>query len=204
MAALQMRGAIMARQVSGHAMARGVLAVLALFTLTYAAAPYVYLWRLYRALEQGDAVTLTQVVDWNSVRQGLKDDIAEGIIGLPPSTRTIASNTLPAFGTGFVTGIASNVVDEQITPQHLAQAMREAEPVEARPRVEAPGTGGGYGSLEHAFFTGPTTFLVRIRLPGQDQEDPPLRMELNLCGGGWKVIRAWIPQDLMDEAKFHT
>ena len=194
----------MARQVSGRAMARGALPLLGLFTLIYVAAPYVCLWRLYHALEQGDATTLTQVIDWNSVRQGLKDDIAEGIIGLPSSRQTIASNTLPAFGTGFVTGIASNIVDEQITPQHLAQAMRQVQPVEARARDEASGTVGGFGMLEHAFFAGPTTFLVRIRLPGEDPEDPPLRMELNLCSTGWKVIRAWIPQDLMDEAKVHT
>jgi hypothetical protein len=175
-----------------------------LATFAYAITPYICLWRLYSAVERGDAATLAQVVDWNSVRRGLKEDIAEGIIGMGPSQAVASGNTLPAFGSGFVTGIASNVVDEEVTPQHLAAAVRDAQPPAMPAQPAAPDNGGGFGSLERAFFTSPTHFIVSIRLPGQDPEDPALRVELGLSGTGWKVVRAWVPQDLMDEANTHT
>jgi hypothetical protein len=180
--------------------AKRTIGVLAILTFGYAAAPYVCLWRVYHAVQSGDAATLAQVVDWNAVRQGMKQDIAEGIIGLP-APQSAASDSLPAFGSGFVAGIAGTVVDQQVTPQHLVAAVHDLIPV-AGPRAPAPGI--GIGSLERAFFTSPTCFVVRIRLPDAERGDAPLRVELDLGRGGWKVVRAWIPQDLMDEAKFHT
>ena len=189
------------RAIKGR-LARRALGALAILGLAYVAAPYVCLWRVYRAIEGGDAATLARIVDWNAVRAGLKQDIAEGIIGLP-SPQAVASNSLPAFGAVFVTGIAAHVVDQQVTPQNLVEALRGARPPGAVPAT--PGvTPGGIGSFERAFFTSPTRFVVRIRLPGEEPTDAPLRVELRLRGGTWKVTRAWIPQDLMDEAKFHT
>ncbi|HEY2132797.1 MAG TPA: DUF2939 domain-containing protein [Acetobacteraceae bacterium] len=189
---------------SRQALAKRTFGVLLLATFAYAITPYICLWRLYNAVEQGDAATLAQVVDWNSVRRGLKEDIAEGIIGMAPAETVARGNTLPAFGSGFVTGIASNVVDEEVTPQHLAEAVRDAQPATAPAQPAAPDNASGFGSLERAFFTSPTCFIVSIRLPGQDPDDPALRVELGLSGTGWKVIRAWVPQDLMDEANTHT
>jgi hypothetical protein len=191
------------RATAKRVTAKRAIGALAVVGLAYVAAPYVCLWRVYRAVESGDAATLAQIVDWDSVRRGMKQDIAEGIIGLPPP-QTVASNTLPAFGSGFVTGIAAHVVDQQVTPQNLVQVVRSAQlPASgAAPAEPAPAT--GIGSVERAFFTSPTSFVVSIRLPGEDAGDSPLRVELGLRGGGWKVVRAWIPQDLMDEAKFHT
>ncbi len=185
-----------------RAKAKWVCGALGCLALAYVAAPYVCLWRLYHAVQQGDADTLAQVVDWDSVRQGLKEDISEGIIGLPPTEALATGDSLPAFGSGFVNGIASNVVDQQVTPQHLAAALHDPQP--ELPPTPPTNTRGSFGALERAFFTGPTSFAVSIRLPGQAPEDFPLRVELGLCGTSWKVIRAWIPQDLMDQAKFHT
>jgi hypothetical protein len=177
------------------------LALTACLVAVYAAAPYVTLWRLYRALGDGDARTLAQVIDWQSVRQGLKDDIAEGIVGLP-STQLIASNSLPPFGAGFVNGIAGGVVDQEVTPEKLAEAVHISSQSSAA--LTASSLPNSHPSFEHAFFTGPTSFVVSVRCPGQDADTPPLRVELGLRGTSWKVVRAWIPQDLMDEAHFHT
>ena len=175
---------------SRQALAKRTLGVLVLATLAYAATPYICLWRLYSAVEQGDAATLAQVVDWNSVRRGLKEDIAEGIIGMAPAQAVASGNALPAFGSGFVTGIASNVVDKEVTPQHLAEAVRDAQPPAMPAQPAAPDNAGGFGSLERAFFTSPTHFIVSIRLPGQDPEDPALRVELRLSenrAGRWSA-----------------
>ena len=64
------------------------------------------------------------MVDWGSVREGIKEDICDLVIDQPPQDQ--ADGKLPPFGAGFVRGIATNVVDRQVTPEALVAAVREA------------------------------------------------------------------------------
>jgi Protein of unknown function (DUF2939) len=166
-----------------------------LLVTAYLAMPYVTLWRLYAGMQSGDDAVLQQLIDWNSVRAGFKEDIADGLIGPPPS-RTIG-NTLPAFGASFVSGIAGSVVDREVTPQHLVSTVREMEPVSASETSEFP-------SVIWAFFDGPTRFELKLHCPGQDEQDAPLRVRMQLRPGGWKVTRVWVPQDLVERANPRT
>ena len=71
----------------------------------------------------GDAQTLAADIEWDGVREGLKEDIADGITGQPGSSTAVASDALPAFGSGFVRSMAGNMVDETVTPEHLATSF---------------------------------------------------------------------------------
>jgi hypothetical protein len=190
-----------------------LLSVLVLVCICYAAAPYVALWRMYRALSEEDAPSLARMVDWGAVRQGLKDDIAEGIIGMP-ATQMVASNGLPPFGSGFMSGIAGNVVDKEVTPQKVMVAVHSIQDGTGQPQ-QAPhaslmsalslaGTGDAPCHIDRAFFDSPTSFTIRIHAQGQDPDDPPLRVRFELRGLSWMLVRVWVPQDLMERVNFRT
>jgi hypothetical protein len=180
--------------------------VTALFVVVaaYMAMPYVTLWQIAGALQRGDVEELRSAIDWDSVRSGLKADISAGIVGGvfdadQAAPTQIASNTLPRFGTSFISGIAGSVVDREVTPQHLATMVRQLAPAEPDAGFSMPLRG-----VEYAFFETPTRFLLTVRCPGQDPADQPLRVRLQMEDGGWRVVRAWIPQDLVDLANSRT
>ncbi len=172
-----------------------VAGAVVLVVLAYAASPYVALWRLESALQTGDAATLEHDIDWKSVREGLKQDIADGIIG--PLQTQLASNTLPPFGSSFVNGIADTAVEREVTPQNLIAVMRQMR----RP-TESPAS--MLDCFSWAFFQSPTSFEVVVSQPSDDPDEGHLRVRLELHQGHWMVMRAWIPQDLVDRAGQRT
>jgi hypothetical protein len=172
------------------------LAALALFAACYAGGPFVTLWRINRAVGNGDLDTLRGAIDWNAVRQGLKDDTAEGLLGMPRHALEV-SNTLPPFGASFVSGIAAAAVDRDVTPQGLVHAARL---LDAQP---GPGVAAPFPAIVGARFASPARFDVSLRVPGQDANEEPLHLRLTFQAGGWRLMRVWIPQDLMDRAADH-
>lgn len=165
--------------------------------LGYLSAPYVTMWWLYSALCAEDAVTLQAMIDWDRVRSGIKQDVMEGLIGVA-EPQMVIMNRLPPFGTGFAGGIASTFVDRTITPQSVAVMLRA---MGEQTTGEAP---YGSGALGAAFFSSPMVFTLSVRAPGQDPEDPPLRVQMELRGMRWIVTRAWVPQDLIDRVHIRT
>jgi len=171
-----------------------VCSALLLLLAAYAVSPYVALWRLEQALDHGDAGRLEASVDWKSVREGFKQDIAEGVIG--PMQGELAANTLPQFGASFIAGIADNAVDHDVTPQNLIAVMRQMHTGEA--------THASMNRFAWAFFDSPTSFNVVINMPGTDPDDSHMRLRLELHNGTWRVMRAWIPQDMVERAAQRT
>lgn len=161
-----------------------VLAACVAIAVGYMASPYIALYRLGTAIHAGDARTLAQLVNWPSVRQGIKQDIASQ---LQPQ-----GDTLPGFGASFVRGIAAHAVDQRVTPQGLVAAVHHAA---------APAAHGADVHVGWAFFEGPTQFLVSLRAPGQAQ---PIRLQLELRDASWQVTRVWLPPALLDEANQRT
>lgn len=181
----------------GSRIARLSFAALAFFAACYVGGPFLTLWRITQAVGTGDIVALQSLVDWSSVRQGLKDDIADGVIGMPQET-LVASNALPPFGASFVSGIAATAVDRAVTPQGLVQAARLLDP------LAGGETGPGFPGIVEAGFNGPMEFDLRLRAPCQDAEEEPIHIRLAVRHGFWQVVRVWIPQDMMDRAGSRT
>ena len=170
-----------------------VVGVVVLLATCYVGGPFLTLWRITRALDRADLDALQTLVDWSAVRQGLKDDIAEGVIGMPVQT-LVASNTLPPFGASFIAGIAGTAVDRAVTPEGLLEAARRLDP------PPGPATAAPFPVIVAAGFCTPTQFDLHLRAPGQDADEEPLHVRLVFRAGGWQVMRVWIPQDLMDRA----
>ena len=165
--------------------------VLAIFAACYAGGPFLTLWRITRALDSGNLAVLQGTIDWQDVRQGLKEDIADGLIGVPQKT-LVASNTLPPFGSGFATGIVATEINGAVTPENLGRAAHTLGP--------PAGRAFGLPDIVGAGFASPTEFDLRVRLPCQERGDPPLHLRMAFRGLRWQVVRVWVPQELMDVA----
>jgi hypothetical protein len=155
--------------------------------LAYVVYPYVTIYRLGQAIQRGDAPALQAMVDWPAVREGIKEDICDLVIDQPQQAQT--DGKLPPFGAGFVRGIATNVVDRQVTPEALVAAAQQPAATEV--------THGAAVQVSWAFFAGPSAFLVDLSTPGQSE---PIRLQMDLRNGAWHVTRVWLPPDLLGQA----
>jgi len=184
-------------------MVAGVLAA------AYAAYPYVTLYRLGDAIRRGDAALLESLVDWDRVREGIKEDVCDNVLAPPSATEMAqdqqADSTLPPFGASFVRGIAGNVIDKNVTPTGLVSAAQRSQTLGASGE-RAPDAGGPEGNprIVWAFFDGPTSFSVELRPPGDAMVQQPIRIEMELRQGEWKVTRAWLPPSMLVQANSRT
>lgn len=159
------------------------LAVMLTIGLSYAAYPYVTLYRLGLAIRTADASALESLVDWPAVREGIKEDVCDLVAD---GSDDKSGTELPAFGASFVRGIASNTIDRAVTPQALLAATT-AVPANPAPR-------GADVHVQWAFFESPTTFLVNLKPQGQAE---PVKLEMELRHGAWRVRRVWLPEELL-------
>jgi Protein of unknown function (DUF2939) len=171
---------------------KAIIGVFLAVAVAYVAYPYVTLYRLGQAIRSGDASSLETMVDWSSVREGIKEDICDLVIDEPAEAK--AGGQLPPFGAGFVRGITGNAVDAKVTPQALA-AVAAQEPI-ARPDPK-----GSPVRVSWAFFAGPTEFLVALRTPGRAE---PINLQMEFRVGAWQVTRVWLPPELLAQANTRT
>jgi len=164
--------------------------VLLAIAISYGAYPYVTLYRLGHAIRSGDATALQALVDWHAVREGIKEDICDQAVDQPATAK--ASHQLPPFGAGFVRGIASNAIDRRVTPQALVTAAQQ-------PQLELPT--GRPVQVAWAFFSTPTEFSVDLRVNGRPV---PIRLQMELRGGAWRVTRVWLPPVMLAQANEGT
>jgi hypothetical protein len=157
--------------------------------IAYGGYPYVTLYRLGQAIHDGNASTLASMVDWSSVREGIKEDICDLVIDQPQQAQ--ASSQLPPFGAGFVRGIATNAIDRRVTPEALVAAARQPDANQS-PRSDAM-------QVSWAFFASPAAFEVDLASPGQSA---PIRLQMELRYGTWHVTRVWLPPEMLGQA--HT
>lgn len=166
---------------------KSILAAALVMGAAYVAYPYVTLYRLGSAVQTGDAVALRGLVNWPQVRAGIKQDICAHI-GKTPRAEKV-SDSLPPFGASFARGIATNVVDQTVTPQHLVEITRREE--------FATGTAPRSPHVTWAFFAGPARFIADLDAPG---EKAPIRLQLTLRDGVWQLTRIWLPHGMLGQA----
>lgn len=182
--------------------AKPILCTVVLLAAAYAAYPYVALYRLQAAIRSGDPDRIAAMVDWDQVRDGLKDEIAEQVIDAPPELpeqpvghTQDAVAPLPPFGSSFIKGIASNAVDEAVSPNNVAKMIRtRAEAETSDPEsISADSLKGA--QVSWAFFDSPDTFKLWLRTAAAGPDPVKLRMELR--DGAWKITRIWLPPALL-------
>lgn len=168
-----------------------VALALMLLAAGYAASPALAVWKLMTAVRNGDVAALQRNVDWNAVRDGMKQDISDGVIaafGGSPNATQLASNVLPPFGASFVSSIAANAIDHEVTAEKVAAMSRRIQTGES--------DDGLISRIAQLRFDSPTEFTFAVR--GDDEDDGLLKLHLRLQDGHWVLVRAWIPQDMID------
>lgn len=171
-----------------------IIGALLVVALAYAVYPYVTLYRLGLAIRHGNAMALQTMVDWPSVREGIKEDICDMVIDQPQQAKR--DDRLPPFGAGFMRGIAANAVDQSITPETLVSVAQQPE------TKQAPRRGAGAAvQVNWAFFGSPTSFVVDLVAPAQAS---PIRLQMELRDGTWRVTRVWLPPELLAQAHART
>lgn len=163
----------------------------------YVAWPYATLYRLGQSIRQGNATMLETLVDWDGVREGIKEDICDTVFDAPEARTASSQDRLPPFGFSFVQGIAGNAVDENVNPQALVSAAQA-------PRPSKPAAPDASPTIAWAFFDGPASFSVLLRQPGAAPAGQPIRIELQLRHFAWKVTRAWLPHEMLVAANSRT
>ena len=160
------------------------LIVLPICLAAYLAWPCVTLYRLNTALQHRDLAALAAGVDWDSVREGLKEDIADGIMGDDAGAMQQATDALPPFGAGFVRGMAGNAVDRMVTPERLVAGVHQS------------GQMAGVWSMR-GWFDSPTRFEVSMPPPGSGADAGAMRLQMDLVRNGWgfawQVTGAYVP-----------
>ena len=147
--------------------------------MLYLASPYMTLWSMGAALQSHDKTALCASLDWEQVRSGMKDEL-----GLRrPVQQVSQQDELPGFGESFVTGIASGMIDDDITPERLGTMLKGAK---ARQH--------GATALPRGYFVGPARFEARIQVAG----DTPIEITMRIEKWHWKVTRVTLPEDLMN------
>lgn len=166
---------------------RAIFTALALVGVSYAAYPFVTLYQLRCAVRGGDASMLTKLVDWYAVREGIKEDICDMVLEEPSNMAD--SGRLPAFGAGFVRGVAGSSVDREFTAEKVA-------------KMADPSAGSSDdATISWAFFRTPAHFEVNISISGQTE---PVKAEMELAGFRWKVKRIWLPESLLKQGHWAT
>ncbi len=157
-----------------------IVAALVLVVGGYLTYPFVTLYQLRSAVRGGDATALSRLIDWSSVREGIKEDICDLVLDEPGDVAK--KGQLPAFGASFVRGVTGNSVDREFTAEALAGIARPSTP------------SNDDASVSWAFFTGLAQFAVNVSIAGQAE---PIRADMELTGLHWKVVRIWLPAALL-------
>ena len=172
-----------------------IIAAIGVLCAAYVAWPYATLFRLTEAVRRGDAATLEKFVEWDDVREGIKEDVCDTVFDEPAVNVASADSRLPPFGYSFVRGIAASAIDEEVSAQALVAASRAAPVASPRSRV--------HPAIVWAFFDSPTTFSVLVRPPGAAKHQL-VRLRLGLEGAAWKVTRVWLPAVMLAQANPRT
>ena len=146
------------------------LAVAAVLGVTYLTSPYVALFRLSQDLQSGDLDAVRSDVDWQRVRAGLRQDVAEQFAGVKLAAVAQRDACRPSAPPSCRAS-PTHMVDDAVTPEALCAAMHGAGAV----RVASL---RGWG-----MFEGPVSFAATLRPAGT----PPMTLHLRLEGTEWKV-----------------
>ena len=184
-----------------------------LAALIWIAWPYYTAYELEIAVRNADVPTLESLVAWDSVREGLRNDLNASFLR---SMNADAKKQSADFGTGLavvlVPAMVDRIIASYVTPQAIATFSQNKVVASPTDNPGAPPKNYTemiqaarqihWDQIQYAFFTGAFAFRVDV-VP---KYDPPLRNPVTLLfnwAGNWRLTRVVLPADAMEtlEAK---
>ncbi len=164
---------------------RACVTSLAAAGLLYVASPYAALWSLGEALQRHDKAALCASLDWTLVRDSLKQSLGLSRGGIQQVSQ---QDELPDFGASFATGLASGMIDEDITPERMDSIL-------SNPALNGRSRAG----LPHGFFVSAAQFEARVPAAGP----APVEISMRIEKWRWKITRVRIPDPTPAPAVTH-
>jgi hypothetical protein len=185
-------------------MKRKLLLIVGFACILYVAWPYYAAYRLADALEAGDQIALDELVEWPTLREGLKADISAALMAkssteLKEDARGIAT----AFAAAIGPMLAERLVSTYVTPQGLARLIQARKTKNGEQGESHNATLGFkdqiWAKVHYAFFVNPTAFQIRMSNPGAARSDHVVAM-FRFKFFGWKLARIYLPKNFMDDS----
>jgi len=180
-------------------MRRFILVALAAAALCvgYVAWPFGSLYQVVRAAETGDAATISQRIDFEALRRSLVAQLIEAHARL--TGRRLDRSGLTV---GIASSFASPLIEQLISPEMLAEIMRQGWPKQMlgdRPAgiegIESNALGNVWQLyLQSDYGIGEARFAVPVNRPKEKQ----FRIRLALSGWTWKLAGLDLPWELQE------
>ena len=152
---------------------RWIALVCIVLLLVYGASPYFSVWRFTVAIRSGDSAAINSRVDFPAVRASLKKQLIARFAQAPTGHKRW-------FNIGPT--LIDAIVEAYATPEGIAALVSNPG---ALKNLQAPhqfhlstGKNGESLKLQHAFFTGPRTFVL---------EHEGIKLRFRFKGLGWQL-----------------
>lgn len=146
------------------------------------ALPYITIFQIAIAADQGDADALSDHIDFQSVRESLKEEIREGV-----KNSAKDQGFWGALGTMMVGGAAQMAVDYFITPKGIASMLEGNNPMDSGGSSNSGSDSGGAAlSVSNMSYESFSRFVVVVpdENPNSSEE---IRFILRRVGMGWQL-----------------
>lgn len=174
-------------------LAIGLIVIIAIYLY---ASPYLALNNIKKAAQAGDADTLSEYIDFPSVKQGLKDQINAQIMKEVTQQDT---DGFEALGAMLATAMIDKAVDGIVTPDGVAMMVQGQKPDLNGDAVEQTDVEQA-GEKKLDYKTNYITYKsFKVSLSNPDYEDN-LDIIMRRDGLSWKVHRINLPLDFSDSS----
>ena len=167
--------------------------------LSYAASPFVALYRFVDAVQTGDVAGLSERVDFPALRGSLAVQIATAYLrmtGKSPGTGSL----LEQFAAGVAASVADPIVAKLISPEALLHLLQNGNPTgvftDKVPPTEGLGT-DALGNFWRAYANselGIARFFISV--PVDKPRAESFLLQFCLTGWMWKLCAAQLPEQL--------
>ena len=133
--------------------------------LAYLAWPYLTLWRFYSAIRAAKTETISDYIDFPSLRTSLKDQMNAFLLKEMVEDEEMTDNPFTGLAAAFLPKMVDSMVDAYVTPAGVAQLFESKSFKTAKSTSESNTSQATekhpLKDVKYAFFAHPTKFLLK-------------------------------------------
>ena len=167
----------------------------------YGLSPFLAVKSLKDAARSGDRDRLEEFVDFPTVRENLKSQIAAGLMKSISTDPQMSGNPFAAAGALLVPAITDRMVNSIVTPDGIALVLSQGKVSRADREPDSESTNRKASSNIETVLSYRTLNRFHADLRRRDQPETTLALTLERRGlFAWKLIRIDVPQSLFNAA----
>ncbi len=162
-----------------------------LFAIYVVAAPYITVHQMKSAAESHDGEALSELVEFSSVRQSLKDQMNAMFAKKMAESDEMKNNPFAVFGAVLAGMMVDKMVDAYVTPAGITQLMAGEKPQPQAAQGEEASSSTARKPLSEASMSYESLDKFVVRVKGNDGgEEKFVLRRRGLC---WKLTDIIIP-----------